>query len=369
MKKRFEALDSFRGICAIAVAFYHMHIMGAFTESTFIRGSDIFVEFFFVLSGFVLAHGYGHKFKLDFVEFMKARFFRLFPLHVFMLAVFITLEFFKLAAFTYTDIAFENAPFTNKFAPVEIIPNLALIHSWTSFTNHLSFNYPSWSISVEFYMYAIFFATVVFAKSYRTLIWFSVSLVMFILLINQSELFVDAVVRGISCFFGGAFVYWVYTQLPSVNCSKTLATAIELALLICIFFVVKNKFELRALLGPILFLFTVFWFAYELGAISKALSFWLFQLAGKLSYSIYMTHAAFIFVATSFALVFQKLSGFKLTVALQGKQYMDIGPYWANNLLAVFMILVVFVVSIFTHRYIELWGQNLGRRLYRKSSR
>ena len=61
MNRRFEVLDAFRGICAVAVVIFHMHLVGSITELSFFRGSSIFVEFFFVLSGFVLAHGYAYK--------------------------------------------------------------------------------------------------------------------------------------------------------------------------------------------------------------------------------------------------------------------------------------------------------------------
>lgn len=66
MNKRFEALDAFRGICAISVVIFHMHFIDSITELSFFRGSAIFVEFFFILSGFVLAHGYGSREGLKF---------------------------------------------------------------------------------------------------------------------------------------------------------------------------------------------------------------------------------------------------------------------------------------------------------------
>ena len=71
MKGRFEALDAFRGICAICVVIFHMNILNSFTEISFFRGSAILVDFFFALSGFVLAHSYGFKQNLKFKKFMK----------------------------------------------------------------------------------------------------------------------------------------------------------------------------------------------------------------------------------------------------------------------------------------------------------
>jgi peptidoglycan/LPS O-acetylase OafA/YrhL len=84
---RFETLDSWRGICALLVAVFHMPLAGALAGNQFIRGSYLFVDFFFVLSGFVIAHAYGAKLTRGegLAKFMVTRFGRLFPLHAFML--------------------------------------------------------------------------------------------------------------------------------------------------------------------------------------------------------------------------------------------------------------------------------------------
>ena len=58
---RFSALDSFRGICALLVALFHLSAASHFFYLPFVRNAGIFVDFFFVLSGFVLAHAYSHK--------------------------------------------------------------------------------------------------------------------------------------------------------------------------------------------------------------------------------------------------------------------------------------------------------------------
>ena len=121
--KRFHALDSLRGICAIAVVLYHNHLVGSITEWTFFSNADLFVEFFFVLSGFVMAHAYGSKRQLDLSHFLVSRTFRLLPLHAFMLAVFIALEVLKFAAYKQ-GFGFNQMPFTGAYAPSQILPNL-----------------------------------------------------------------------------------------------------------------------------------------------------------------------------------------------------------------------------------------------------
>lgn len=79
---RFHALDSFRGICALSVVVFHMHIAGTFTDLPFFINSHIFVEFFFILSGFVLTHTYGSRKNLNFKNFFIARSFRLLAVQV-----------------------------------------------------------------------------------------------------------------------------------------------------------------------------------------------------------------------------------------------------------------------------------------------
>ncbi|MFM5305227.1 acyltransferase family protein, partial [Aeromonas caviae] len=261
MNKRFEALDAFRGMCALSVVVFHMHLVGSITELNFFRGSSIFVEFFFVLSGFVLAHGYAYKEGLKFSTFMKSRFFRLYPLHIFMFFVMLMLEVGKLLAYKFGGFMFNNEPFTASYAFKEIIPNLLLIQSWTPYTEPLSFNFPSWSISIEFYMYALFFGSIVTCRKNKVAVWIISSLTAFLLIYLHSSLLTPEVLRGISCFFGGAFTYYLFIRTPTLNLNTTIGTVIEILLLSMIIVVVQSTFEHRSSVASVLFMVTVFCFA------------------------------------------------------------------------------------------------------------
>ena len=79
-KTRYVALDGLRAVAALAVLY--LHELGSF----FARGSwlppGLAVDFFFMLSGFVLAHVYGQKLDhgLGWRRYMAARVIRLYPM-------------------------------------------------------------------------------------------------------------------------------------------------------------------------------------------------------------------------------------------------------------------------------------------------
>ena len=58
---RFEALDGWRGVCASLVVLFHFHGHSPIYSAALVRDSYLFVDFFFVLSGFVIAWNYARR--------------------------------------------------------------------------------------------------------------------------------------------------------------------------------------------------------------------------------------------------------------------------------------------------------------------
>ena len=79
---RFVALDS----CAILVLLHHTNVSGHLYGSRLIEQSWLFVDFFFVLSGFVVSHAYHGKISglRDGLGFLTKRLSRLWPLQLFL---------------------------------------------------------------------------------------------------------------------------------------------------------------------------------------------------------------------------------------------------------------------------------------------
>ncbi|ADG10109.1 acyltransferase [Caulobacter segnis] len=75
--RRFEALDGLRGVAAVGVMLYHI---GSWTgRHGLVPHGYLAVDFFFCLSGFVLAHAYGRR-EIGWLGFMRQRLIRLWPL-------------------------------------------------------------------------------------------------------------------------------------------------------------------------------------------------------------------------------------------------------------------------------------------------
>lgn len=366
--QRFTTLDSFRGICALLVVFFHLHVVGTFIQLPFFRRDEVLLNFFFVLSGFVLAHTYGMKPNLSFKSFVVSRVFRLYPLHLVMLAFFILFETARWLAWK-NGFNLNNVPFTGTFALKEILPNLLLVQAWTTYTETMSFNYPSWTISIEFYIYMLFGALCMLSMRNRFLLFASVSVVAFILIFSENEPLVDRAMLGLSCFFAGNITYVVYLLIRDKGPLKPwLMTVLECAMMYATYWIVMNDFEDRSPIGSLAFCALVLLFAFEGGLVSTLLKTGVFMLLGKLSYSIYMTHAAVIFLLSTVFIIGQKVTGLALAPMIAGQRFMDTGSMFGNNLFVVGVTVLTVVVAGFAHKYIELKGYEMGKRFLGKSA-
>lgn len=291
---RFEALDALRGVAALIVAIYHLEpqaIPAGF-------GGHLMVELFLVLSGFVLAHSYLYRpERIGVGDFIYRRWARLWPLHAF------TLFFMYgvvLVAFKGQD--FFAGQYNNW---TTLIQNLTLTHNiglppngewvWT-------FNFPSWSISVEFWVNVLFILLV-----YRSTASWAIALVSgasLVLLwrgygslgtynLNLYEYFNTGLLRGIASFGLGILAYRGYLHWQGLRFSRGWATLGELvALGGTAVLVLSESFGHRVweIAAPPWFTLVVIWFALEPGWISRA-SHGLTYL-GTISYSVYLTHAS-----------------------------------------------------------------------------
>nr|WP_317131583.1 acyltransferase [Mucilaginibacter ginsenosidivorans] len=81
-KPHFEILDGLRGVAALSVVTFHFMEMAISDYSkNFIGHGFLAVDFFFCLSGFVIAYAYDDRIgKMGVMEFFKSRLIRLHPM-------------------------------------------------------------------------------------------------------------------------------------------------------------------------------------------------------------------------------------------------------------------------------------------------
>jgi peptidoglycan/LPS O-acetylase OafA/YrhL len=109
----------------------------------------LFVDLFFVISGFVICFIYFDRMGTwsAYGGFMKRRFARLVPLHWLTL-----LAFAGIGVAVYFGV---HVKVPDRYDWQCFLPSLLLVHS-LNLCHRLTFNYPSWSISVEMLIYLLF---------------------------------------------------------------------------------------------------------------------------------------------------------------------------------------------------------------------
>ena len=353
MKHRFEVLDIFRGIFASMVFLFHL---GPFADTplinnAFVENSDMFVDFFFVLSGFVIAYSY--QSIGDFAQlklFLTKRIYRIYPLHLFMLLAFVGMEVAKNLLNPYIKVNNLVNPANNVYT---FFTSLFLVNSTPlPGVKDVSWNIPSWSISAEMLAYIVFGSLVLFihlSNKTRQRNWFyafivlisltSLWLVSYTFQINYS--FDYGFLRGILGFFTGVLCFNFFSksneevrQLPSYIFS--IAEPVTLLIIgLCIY-----NGEIMKPWGAIfevLFFVCIYTFSFEKGFISGALKrVWLFHKLGQYSYSIYMTHALFI---SLFNVLFIRILKF---------------PPSAYSYLFVLNFAIIYIASAWTYKNIEM---------------
>lgn len=147
-------LDVLRGMCALLVVFYHVLFQHPGHELGLFRNAALFVDFFFVLSGFIMFHNYGNMGSWhDFRRFLALRLFRTYPLHVVMLLVFLAYETLQYVLVQLYNFPTSTPPFSDNNG-ASLILNLLLLNGVGLID--LTYNTPSWSISTEFWAYVVF---------------------------------------------------------------------------------------------------------------------------------------------------------------------------------------------------------------------
>ena len=337
MKDRVEQLDGLRGIFSVLVIAHHHNAFkeSFFYDNFFVINSSLFVDFFFVLSGFVIALNYINRVNTsgDFLTFMKKRFIRLYPL------------------LFYTEVVFVIANLLGEQSPVKNVSSLGLSYylytafdaltlmgSTPVFGAWISNNYPSWSISAEMISYVAFGLVLLLAPKTKYFVFVLIIAASGIFIFNKGEYLLAydyGFVRGLLCFCMG-----VLTNLLLSKRTFRL-TYLEIpflvVLLLSMYSVHHFNLNLWKMGFPLLFSFGIIIFANSAGIVSRMLLSKPFQYLGKISYSIYLNHALVLILVNVLLFRILKSSSTELMIGIS---------------LAISIGLTIFY-SHFTYEFIE----------------
>ncbi|WP_036153540.1 acyltransferase family protein [Maribacter forsetii] len=355
---RITKLDGLRGVFSIMIVFFHYReafLPEYLHQFFFIREAYTFVDFFFVLSGYVIAYNYHSLATWDeFKLYLKKRFIRLFPLLFFTATLALGLDIIG------------NYFFPSMVDNVDTLPVLLLRYMDTlCFTNSSpilgstsGMNGVSWSISSEMISYIVFglISIIAIKKNNRGLL-LGIVIITSILFAVYNGSYINTgdygFIRGLISFNLGYFV-WKISRL-NFNVPNIFEYLIPILLLV-IFYVLNKlifgfqKEMLILAIVPIFFASAILVLLKTNGLLSKILSSKPLVFLGDISYSIYLNHF--------------------LLVLILPRLFFGMFKLPQNNFtqLGLFILIIAFVIifSNLTYKYIEKKGSRLLRDIILK---
>ncbi|OPZ00323.1 hypothetical protein A5906_19100 [Bradyrhizobium sacchari] len=347
------------------VALFHFDVISHLSFLPLTRHAYLFVDFFFVLSGFVIASNYRARLAEGFGagRFLALRLGRIYPLHLVTLLLFIPID----AAKDGIGPNLLQAVVTN----VLLLQGLGVNpQNWL--------NFASWSISAEFAAY-VTFAAVVSRIGPTLWPWLLPIIAGPIVLATISPDGMNAtydygLVRCLYGFALGVVCFDLRERFPVLRArvAPSGETWLETAsLLLVVFYVsVAGSSVILQVASPLVFSLVVLVFAREAGAVSRRLTVPSMLLIGTLTYSIYMLHPLVRAVVRAILMVVESLGHMELFVSYalsadhQPTKVVSMnGSLWLGDLLQIAMLLLTVLLSVATYRFVEEPGRNWVRRL------
>lgn len=336
--KRNISLDFFRGIMALAVTLGHFFYWNNQSDKmplSFILA----VDFFLVLSGFVITASVFKKEKFNTYQFIQNRYFRLVPVYFF--CVFVTLipQYFLSENFVRPN----SLDILRILVIGEMLP-----------MNHLRFIYfeplgISYTISAEFWVGIILFPIIWTIKKYCHSLLFPFLIVIiiftFLKIVNDSPNFMNihyelaypfipyGVIRCLLDYSLGVLAYIIYEQKNvemTEQKNNSMATTFQIFFLaICCSLYCKIDYNrVHEFIFPFICSFFIISLARQRGLIFNLFNNRFGQFMGDISYPIYLIHPLFINIF----------------------QWSDLEFNYKNS---IFYIILCIIASYLIHKFIE----------------
>jgi len=327
---RINKLDGLRGLFALFVVLFHFNKHNApqfIVNNFFVRESYIFVDFFFILSGYVITLTYNDRLNRlkDLWPFLKKRLIRLYPL-----LLFSTLMYW---GFVHPQINNRNI--------LLALDTLLLTNATPILGSGIGMNYPSWSISSEIISYLVFGLSSMIAIQKRkpTIIGF-ITISCFLFLAFQQNYFQTGefgFLRGLACFNLGYFIYFFADR--KINIPNTLEWMIPLFIGVLMYYynhaTLTSSIQniLIQFLIPLTFATSIYLLIKTNGLLSGFLETKPLVFLGKISYSVYLNHAFVIgfFIPKLFRWIQCTNGEIKKTIAISILLLILIGYSWGTQ--------------------------------------
>ncbi|HTV85649.1 MAG TPA: acyltransferase [Dyella sp.] len=352
-KGRLPALDSMRAIAALGVVCWHYR--GYFQSSPFetvlapfYKNGLPMVDFFFALSGFVLARTYWTDSRRRAIGAnIGQRIARLYPLHLIMLLVILAIQL----GTSNLAIPFDPFRFNDAY---NFGANLLLLQSSGLQHGLFSFNQPSWSISTEFLVNIAFLCMIALPRRLSLITAGAAAVACIQVFLHRS--FYDIgyawwhvsvlVARTGAGFFIGALTFRLYENYRDRFTQAALWNALFIAFAMAMYvYFHSHRLNGRgidlaiSLIGFPASIIVVLMSPWACRALSIRTLVWL----GERSYSIYMIHFSLILCAR----IGQIILGVEPS-----------RPFASDSAFVAFVSIVI-AISAVTYRYIELPGKRL----------
>jgi len=308
--KRIDQLTFTRFIAIIVVLFFHgsggvyQRALSTFLPSAILTSATTSVTYLYVLSGFVMSLVYfrPHE-KFSIGQYWTSRILRLYPLYIIS---------FLLVCYYYLD-------YIARIKPQKILANVFVLQAWWP-PYAQSFNYAAWSMTVEFFFYAIFPFFTIWAYRQSTKKLISVSVILWVV----SQVIHNILWVGYSHYpdSGNFLIYFPLFHLSSfilgavggiwflregrgqvVTPRTSLPVLLGGVFLTCVYIVVSsrsaqlpNGLELMTgLLAPVLTVIIAA-LALDKSRLSTFFNYPALEALGETSYGLYILHVPFIWI-------------------------------------------------------------------------
>jgi len=286
---RIDQLTFTRFIAAFAVVLFHFSD-GIFPFNTpillpIVTNSNVFVSYFFMISGFVMVIAYHKSPKINVRQYYLSRLFRIFP--AFLLSLLLTLAYFIWIG--------------KEINGYSLALQVVLIQAWIK-NQQLTFNFPSWSLSVEVFFYLLFpflfnylYKTKNTTQFYITIIlfWFlSQTVFLYLLYTHSFDKQINYILYlplfHLNEFLAGNLLgFFIIKKSPLKSNTDFVIIILSLIIILSMYFISPYKIFHNGLLAPI-FGLLIFFIAVNNGMLTNVFTNSILILLGEISYGIYI---------------------------------------------------------------------------------